>query len=675
MKNKKRFFVLLLLLPQVLPGQTKIKEKELFIDFAARDTTIPPGEDFFRYANGHWLTHTPIPATETKWGSFYELRDLTLDRLRAVIEKPADQLQEEGIEQKVNDLYRSGMDTLRLEKLGFEPIRRHLLRIASVSNKKALIGEIATALKMGQSAVIRFRADPDEKNSAVITAHFDQAVLGLPSKDYYVKTDAATKQIRRHYADYIAALFSLTGDDPATAKQNAGIVLAMETRLANASRYPAELRIPDSNYYKYAVTTLDQQYPALQWNLLLNALGIRQDSLVLGQPEFYRALNAMVATAPLQHWKILLRFYEIHCNADFLSAAFVQAHFLFYGKELTGQESLKERWKTVLNAIDVNFGEALGRLYVSNYFPPEAKMRMTALVNNLQKTYQERLQTLDWMSDSTRQKAIAKLNAFIKKIGYPDVWTDYGFLKIDRHAYLANIAACRAFEFRKNCAKIGKPTDRTEWHMTPPTIDAYYNAQHNEIVFPAGILQPPFFFMNADDAVNYGAIGTAIGHEMTHGFDDEGRQYDAEGNLRNWWSSGDAARFVQKAQMVIDQYNHSKILDSLPVNGVLTLGENIADIGGLAIAYEAFKKTEQGKGDQRIDGLTPDERFFLSYARIWRIKNTPGTARLRLSTDKHAPEKYRVNNPLSDFTPFYKTFKVQPGQGMYRPEPLRVHIW
>ncbi|MCL6524957.1 MAG: M13 family metallopeptidase [Thermoflavifilum sp.] len=649
-----------------------------FLDFTGMDTTVKPGDNFYLYANGNWLKHTEIPPTQSSWGSFSILRDNALKNMRLILDSVANdkQLPEGSIAKKVGDLYASGMDSATIERLGLAPLQADLQRIAALKTPTDILYFAAAEHKKGDGLLFRFYASPDDKNSVKMLAQFNQGGLGLPTRDYYFRTDSATKMVQQAYLRYVTRILTLSGEDSIQAQKDAHSIMQLETALAKVSKSPVELRDPYANYHKLTLQEINRITPGIEWKDFLHQLGVTdQDTVLVGQPEFYKGLAQQLKSTPIDLWRAYLRFHLISHYAPYLSTPFVEASFDYYGRTLRGQREQQERWKRMCAMVDNEMGDGLGKLYVQRFFPPAAKQRMMELVNNLQKTYEERIKHLDWMSDSTKQKAIQKLEAFTKKIGYPDKWKDYATVHIVRDSLIQNIQSCDAYEYNRMIAKIGKPVDRTEWFMTPPTVNAYYNPSFNEIVFPAGILQPPFFYQNGDDAVNYGGIGAVIGHEMTHGFDDQGRQYDAEGNLRNWWTPEDSARFMQKAQLVIEQYNNSVILDSLHVNGKLTLGENIADIGGVAIAYAAFKNTPEGKSNQLIDGLTPDQRFFLAYAQIWRMKNTDKLARLRLQTDPHSPEMYRVNNPLSDLTPFYVAYHVQPGDKMYRPDSLRVHIW
>jgi putative endopeptidase len=655
-------------------NQKASESQAKLLDQSGIDSTVRPQDDFFLYVNGGWIKKTEIPASEATWGAGAILYQNTTQNLKNLIDSCAKLNAAKGTnEQKVGDFYTSAMDSAALEKKGFSPLQADMQRIASLQSPKDVLHEVALEYNLGIGALLNFYANQDDKNSEQVVAHFDQGGLGLPNKDYYTKKDSATVNIRNAYQNYIAKIFTLAGDS-AMSKQAAASVMKIENALAMASKTPVELRDPEANYHKISIAELEKQAPNLGWRELLDQLGVKQDTVLMGQPEFYKTLSRMLQSVPVPDWKNYLSFHFIDNYAPYLDSRFVNANFDM-NKLLTGQKELQPRWKRMTALTDAQLGDAVGELYVRKYFPPEAKQRILDLVNNLQETYKERIQKLSWMSDSTKQKALLKLNAIAKKIGYPDKWKDYSSVEINKDDLIQNLKNTGHFTYRFNVNKIGKPVDRSEWFMTPPTIDAYYNPYTNDINFPAGILQPPFFYANGDDALNYGAIGVVIGHEITHGFDDQGRQYDARGNLKSWWLPADSANFRKKADLVVDQYNRSLVIDTFHINGELTQGENIADIGGVAIAYEAFKKTEEGKSMEKIDGLTPDQRFFIAYAEIWRSKWRPEFERRIVMTNPHSTPKYRVNNPISDNPAFYEAFNVKPGDKMYRPDSLRAEVW
>ena len=665
-------------------GIDKNTSESDLLDKSGMDSSIRPQDDFFQYVNGGWIKQTEIPASEAGWGAFAILQQNTMLELKLLIDSCAKLNAAKGSNaQKVGDFYSSAMDSATIEQKGLTPLQSDLQRIAAIKTAKDVLHEVVTeyemigtnnSFKRTPIHLFSFYAEPDQKNSDKMFAHFDQEGLGLPSKDYYVKQDSSTIKIRRAYLTYISAILQLTGDHANTAAKDAASIMRIESALAKASKSPVELRDPEANYNKLTLEELNKQTPNINWNELMDSLGVKQDTVLAGQPAFFKELSNLLQSVPVADWKSYLRFHFIDNYADYLSTAFVNAKFAF-DKLFTGQKELLPRWKRMVAFTDNQLGDALGELYVTKYFPPEAKQRILDLVNNIQQTYRERIQNLSWMSDTTKQKAITKLNAIVKKIGYPDKWKDYSSVEISESDIIQNYKHTGHFAYQYMINQIGKPVDRSEWFMTPPTINAYYNPAANDINFPSGILQPPFFYKDGDDAINYGAIGLVIGHEMTHGFDDQGRQFDAQGNLKNWWLPVDSANFRKRANLVVTQYNHSLVVDTLHINGELTQGENIADIGGVAIAYDAFKKTAEGKSGKKIDGLTPDQRFFMSYAKIWRSKMRPEIERTRVMVDPHSTPQYRVNNPLSDIPAFYKAFNVKQSDKMYVPDSLRAQVW
>ena len=650
--------------------------RTVFFDKAGMDTTVKPGENFFLYANGKWIKDTKIPGTETSWGSFNILYNSNQDKIHAILDDLGGKDNADGSkEQKVADLYKSGMDTITIDKLGYDPVKPLLAKIAAVKDYKDLVKLSADGFKDGDGFLFGFSVSPDDKVSSKNIAHFDQTGLTLPERDYYFKTDSASKKIRDGYVKYIAKIFTLTGVDAKTAAAKADGILKLETAIAQSHLTPTQLRDPVKNYNKFAVTALQKQVPDIDLTDAFSRMGLKTDTVLVGQPDYYKALDDLLKTQPIGVWKDKATFGALNDAASSLSKDFRDAHFDFFGKTLYGQKKQKERWKIMAQRVDGSLGELLGQLYVAKYFTPKAKQRMLDMVNNLQSVYRDRIEKLDWMSPETKKKAIEKLNAFTKKIGYPDKWTIYDDVTITKDGYYNNLVSVARHDYKEMIKKVNKPVDRTEWIMTPPTVNAYYNPTYNEIVFPAGILAFPFFDENADDAINYGAIGLVIGHEMTHGFDDQGRQYDKDGNLKDWWTKEDATKFKAKVQVMIDEYNKYTVLNNVHVNGALTQGENLADIGGLAIAYQAFKNTPQGKGNVKIDGFTPDQRFFLSLTQVWREKLTDEYARMLINVDPHSPDMYRVNGPASNSAAFYDAFSIKPGDKMYIPESKRVKVW
>jgi putative endopeptidase len=646
-----------------------------YFDISGMDSTVKPGDNFFLYANGGWLKTATIPGDLSGWGSFYTLYQDNLKKLREILEDAAKGEHPKGsTEQKLGDYYASGMDTLTIEKLGASPLQEGLAKIANVKDHKALMNLVTEMYSEGEGYLIGLYVGADEKNSAWNIAGLYQTGTTLPEKDYYTRKDSASEASRKALVNYAEKMFVLSGTAPAEAAKKAAAVLALETEIARTHRSPVELRNPQANYNKISAADMGKRFPNIDWKNFFDKLNIQPDSVNVGQPGYYEGLSKLLVSQPIDSWKTLLQFHYISRNAGLLSKDFAEADFEF-GKTFSGQKKDSERWKKMTNRVDGGLGDLLGQLYVKTYFNETAKQRMDELVDNLQKAFENRIRNLDWMSAPTKERAVSKLHTFLKKIGYPEKWKNYDDVHIERDNFFANAKSVRMHNHKEEMGKIGKQVDRMEWFMSPPTVNAYYNPTNNEIVFPAGILQFPFFDAGADDAVNYGAIGMVIGHEMTHGFDDQGCQYDEKGNMQNWWTSEDSAKFAAKTGAVVQQYNNYVVLNDLHVNGELTLGENLADIGGLAIAYDAFKMTKQGQGTELIDGFTPDQRFFLGYAQVWRLKNRDEILRTRINTDPHSPEMFRVNGPASNFDPFYAAFDIQPSDKMYiRPED-RARIW
>lgn len=680
MKRTQKFIAGASLLLFASCGTTEHKEEASvkLLDPANMDTTVRPGDNFFMYANGTWLKNNPVPGSETRWGSFNVLVENNYNALHNLLEESANNKNaaKGSAEQKVGDFYRSGMDSAAIDKAGITPASPVLSRIDAVKDVNGLLAEIATQQTQGLTPVFHFYIGPDDKNVTQEICQFMQGGLGMPDRDYYFKTDERTAKVRDAYKEYLVKMETLMGNDEATAKKNAADIYKLEESLAAASMTRVEMRDPYKLYNKYNLATLNKLTPNINWNTMFANLKVNgQDSCIVATPNFFKEVSKQLTSTPLDVWKTYLKFHTVNDLSAFVSSDFDNAHFDFYGKTVRGQQEQKPRWKRVLATVDGSIGDLLGKMYVDKHFKPEAKQRMLELVNNLGETYADRIKRLDWMSDETKEKALGKLGTFIKKIGYPDKWKDYSKMEIVGNDYVANILAASEFEYNYEINKLGRPVDRTEWGMTPPTVNAYYNPAFNEIVFPAGILQYPFFDQNADDAVNYGGIGGVIGHEMTHGFDDQGRQYAADGNLKDWWTAEDAKKFTEKADVVIKQFDDYTVLDTVHVNGHLTIGENLADLGGVTIAYEAFKKTKQGQSEEKIDGLTPDQRFFLSWAQVWRANTRDEEMATRVMTDPHSPNIWRCNGPLSNVPEFYKAFNVQPGDKMYRPENERAKVW
>ncbi|HEX8774290.1 MAG TPA: M13 family metallopeptidase [Pyrinomonadaceae bacterium] len=643
------------------------------------DTTAKPCEDFYQYANGNWIKDNPIPADRSSWGAGSELTEKNFEVLHQILEDAAkDTNAPKGSpRRKVGDFYRSGMDEARIESEGAKPLAQEFARIEAVRDILTLQDELARLHRYNTSPAFNFFAYQDYKNSTRIISWLYQGGLGLPNRDYYTKEDDKSKEIRAQYVAHIARMFELLGDKPEQAAAQAKTVMDMETRLARASMTPVEERDPNATYHKMTLSELNALTPGFQWNRYFKSLGLADPGDInVAQPDFYKEVGRMLTSVPVNDWKTYLRWQLINNQASRLSSAFVNEDFNFNGKIVRGTKELRPRWKRILAATDASLGEALGQLYVERSFSPQAKAKAQELIANLKAALRDRLKVLDWITEATRQQALKKLDAINVKVGYPDKWRDYSALDIDGGSYVLNAMRADEFEFRRNLNKIGKPIDRTEWGMTAPTVDAYYNPNFNEIVFPAGILQTPFFDPTADDAVNYGGVGSIIGHELTHGFDDQGRQFDAEGNLRDWWTAEDVKNYNARAAIIETQYNDYVPLEALHINGKLTLGENIADLGGLKIAYLALQKSMEGKPrPPLIDGLTPEQRFFLAFAQGWRRNSRPEILRLMLATDPHSPPRFRVMGPVSNMPEFFQAFGCKPGDRGIRAENVQVKIW
>lgn len=652
----------------------EIKGKK-FLDTQYIDKAVKPSNNFYQYANGIWLDTVKIPSDKVAVGGFNKLADDTKLKLKNLLETAQKSHAKAGSnEQKVGDFYASGMDTALINKRGYSPIKPILAKIDAITDLPSLIAFVGEEEKNGNGTLISFGVSADLKNSSMNIAYVSQTGLGLPDRDYYFKKDPNSVKIQDAYKKYLTTLFQLTNVDAATAQKNTAIIYGIETRLAASHKTRVQLRDVQAMYNKLAIADIEKSQPNISWDIFFRTIGANTQYVNMGEPAYYDTLNALLKEIPIADWKVYMAANVIGNYAGILSKPFEDAAFE-YSKAISGQSVQKKRWERITSSTDGHLGEALGQLYVKKFFPPAAKQRMDVLVSNLEKSFAKHIQHLDWMSDSTKKIAQDKLQSIIRKIGYPDKWRDYSKVAINKATYFENIVSANQNDFNYNLSFLDKPVDKTLWGMTPPTINAYYNPTVNEIVFPAGILQFPFFDKDADDAINYGGIGMVIGHEMTHGFDDQGSQFDKFGNIKNWWNAEDKAKFDVKVKEIQKLYDGFTMLDSLHVNGQLTTGENIADFGGVSIAYDAFKMTEQGKGNKKIDGYTPDQRFFLSLAQIWRSKYTDATIRQRINLDPHSPAQWRVVGPLMNFTPFYQAFDVQPGDKMYIAEKDRIKIW
>jgi len=679
MKNFVRIFTIAnILMAVTLAMGQNISRQAKPIDPANMDLSVKPCDDFFRYANGEWLKNNAIPPAYDQWGSFNILAEQNNEILKAILEDAAtDETAPVGSnKRKVGDFFALGMDSAAIEALGYKPIAPELERIAALKDMKDVQAEIARMHAMNLRPLFAFGSEQDPKNSTEVIGEIHQSGLGLPERDYYFTDDARSNRIREEYVKHITVMFMLIGDDSVKASAAAQSVMAFETRLAKASRRLVDLRDPDKNYNKMSQEQLAALAPAFDWNRYFTDLGwSTPGSIDVGQPEFFTEVNAVIGSVPLADWKNYFRWNVVNTSANSLSSAFVAESFRFRGTIMTGAKEMQPRWKRIRAVVDRAMGEAVGEVYVAKTFPPAAKARALELVKNIKIALREHINAIAWMDDATKQAALKKLDAIVVKIGYPDKWRDYSKLDINRTSYVEDIRRASHFAFIRELDKIGKPVDRTEWGMTPQTVNAYYNPSMNEIVFPAGILQPPFFDFTADDAVNYGGIGVVIGHEISHGFDDQGSKFDADGNLKMWWSPETRKKFDERTGVLAKQFDGFVPIDSLHINGSMTLGENIGDLGGLALSYTALQNALKGKTVAPIDGFTPAQRFFLSFAQLWRRNVRPERLRMQVKTDVHSPAEFRVNGTLPNLQAFYDAFGCGTDSRMYLTPEKRSLIW
>lgn len=658
-------------------AQTKAKTSpRKYIDKSNMDLSVKPGDNFYLYANGNWKKINPVPASKVRWGSFDVLRLNSSERLKGLAEEAAAHPSKDSVSQRVGDFYASGMDSAVIDKLGYTPIKEELQQLKTITNKDQVLNQIAVLRTRGaNSSLFRFSVGQDDKDVNTYIPQFSQGGTTLPDRDYYLKNDKRSKSIRGAYLSYMTDMFKMTGDNASEAVKKAGSVLELETGLAQLQKSRVEMRDPQKTYNKFSVEDFTKLTPGFDWKGLMSTMKVTgADSILVNNPEFFKGAAALFSAVPVETWKAYLQWNVIESAAPYLSSDFVNRSFEFT-KVMTGQKEITPRWQRISTLLDRNLGELIGQLYVQKYFTQASKERMLALVKNVQQTFADRINRLTWMSDSTKKQALIKLHAVVNKIGFPDKWETYPGVVIKRNDFFGNLQSTAAFRYNKMTSRMGKPVDKTIWGMTPPTINAYYSSSNNEIVFPAGILQFPFYDFGADDAINYGGAAAVIGHELTHGFDDQGRKYAADGNMRDWWTIADADKFKALAQKVVEQYDGFTVNDSIHVNGELTLGENLADLGGLNIAYEAFKKTPEGRSDKKIDGFTPDQRFFLNWAQVWRDNTLPEYASQLILTDPHSPGMYRCNAPISNMDSWYQAFDIKPGDKMYKPETDRIKIW
>jgi putative endopeptidase len=642
------------------------------------DTTVRPNDDFFAYANGRWMKENQIPADETTWGIGELVQKELYVKLQKINEEAEAKGEKSGPGQRIGDFWHSAMDSVAIEKNGITPLETEIKQIGAVKTKEELMAQAAHMHTYGVNVFFSEGVSQDPKQSDVMAYMMAQGGLGLPDRDYYFNTDSRTVNIRNQYAPYIATLFRLMGTDSNAAGSKAAAIVALETRLAKASRKLEDLRDPYTNYNKYAIKNLRSLSPGINWPVYLEQMGVKHvDSVIVGQPEFYQALDREIAGTDMQTLKDYMTFHLVSTYSPYLSNAFSDATFNFYQKTIGGAKQQHPRWRRALDTEQGAIGEELGKLFVKEYFDAKAKARYEQIVENVRDAYKARIQKLDWMTDSTKQKAIHKLTSIRKKVGYPDKWKDFSALKIDRGSYAANMMRANEWWNNYELSKLGKPVDRNEWSMTPQTYNAYYNESNNEIVLPAAMMTVPGFKdADLDDALVYGyTAASTVGHEITHGFDDQGRKFDENGNLRSWWSDKDTAQFMRRADVLVQQFNKMTPIDTMHINGKATLGENLADLGGILIGLDAFKQTDTYKKGAKINGMTPLQRFFMGYALGWLLAERQEKIARQLLTDVHSPAKYRVNGPFPNVPDFYDAFNIKPGDKMYIPDSLRVHLW
>jgi putative endopeptidase len=674
-QNLKRYFAALGIVAASFSANAQTKK---FIDPANMGLSIKPGDDFYTYASGTWVKNNPVPAKETRWGSFNELRDFNINAVKSLVEDAAaDKSAPAGsVKRRVGDFYTAAMDSATIEKLGYTPIKADLEKIKQIKNIQGVLDQVAYMRTNGLGGgMFGLGVGQDRKNVNKYMVNIGQGGTTLPDRDYYLKDDTRSVKIREAYNTYMVTLFTLTGSTPEEAKQKAATVYKIEKQFAEAQMSRLEMRDPYATYNKLTVAELNKKTPDINWTTYLPKFKIKnQDTVLVSSPKFMATLDGMLKSVPVTDWQTYLEWNILKGSASSLSSPFVKASFAFTQAQ-TGQKVQTPRWQRMSSLTDGTIGELLGQLYVAKYFKPEAKERMNQMIVNLRKAFEIRINGLEWMSPETKQKALAKLHAFTPKVGYPEKWKNYDGLVINKGTYFQNLRNASVWGYNEMVDQLGKPVDRKRFGMTPPTVNAYYSPTLNEIVFPAGILQFPFFDPNADDAVNYGGIGAVIGHEMSHGFDDSGSQYDAAGNLKNWWTAEDKAKFDAKTKALGEQFDGYTVLDTVHVIGKLTMGENIGDLGGLNAAYTAFKMTKQGQSNEKIDGFTPDQRFFLAWAQVWRGNILPESAAQLIKTDPHSPGPYRTIGAPVNMDAWYNAFDVKPGDKLYKKPEDRIRMW
>lgn len=673
----KNYFAVLGILAGGLTTSAQTQPKK-YIDPANMDLSVKPGDDFYQYASGTWIKSNPVPAKETRWGSFNELREFNAQAVKGLVEgASADKKALAGsVTKRVGDFYAAAMDSATIEKLGFTPIKADLEKIKQIKDVPGLLDQIAYMRTSGiASPMFGLGIAQDRKNVTNYVVNISQGGTTLSDRDYYLRDDPQSVKIRAAYNTYMVKLFNLIGYSEAEAQQKATTVFNIEKQFATAQMSRIEMRDQYKTYNKLSVEALNKVTPAINWKTYLPKFKINgQDTVLVNSISFFENMNSMLTKVPMADWKSYLEWNILKGAANNLSTPFVKASFAFTQSQ-TGQKVQTPRWQRMSSLTDGTIGELLGQLYVAKYFKPDAKVRMDQMIVNLRKAFEIRINGLEWMSDATKKKALEKLHAFTPKVGYTTKWQTYDGLVINRGAYFQNLRSAGVWGYNENVNRLGKPVDRTRFGMTPPTVNASYSPTMNEIVFPAGILQFPFFAPNADDAVNYGGIGAVIGHEMSHGFDDTGSQYDKDGNLKNWWTGEDKSKFEAKTKALGEQFNSYTVVDTIHVLGKLTMGENIGDLGGLNAAYTAFKMTKQGQGNEKIDGFTPDQRFFLSWAQVWRGNILPETAAQLIKTDPHSPGPYRTIGAPVNMDAWYNAFDVKPGDKLYKKPEDRIRLW
>jgi putative endopeptidase len=653
-------------------AQTAPAKSQPVLDITSMDTSVDPCSDFFTYSCGTWIKKNPIPPDQTSWSVYSKLEDDNKGILRDILESAATPATDrDSAKQKIGDYYAACMDEKAVNAAAIKPLQPILDQIQQLHSRRDIAGVVAAMVS--NDALFRFRSDQDYKESTQVIAEADQGGLGLPDRDYYLKTDAKSLELRKAYVAHLQKMFELLGDKPAAAAAEAQTVMRIETALATGSLTRVERRDPQKLYHKMTIQQLSALNPSFQWKIYFAKVGLSSvEALNVETPGFFKALDTELRKESLASWKTYLRWHLVNANAPFLSSDFVNADFAFYGKTLQGAQQLEPRWKRCVGYADNDLGEALGQVYVERNFSPEAKQRAQKMVKEIEDAMGRDIDSLSWMTPVTKQQALEKLHTVANKIGYPDKWRDYGALSIARDDELGNVLRSREFEFHRQLAKIGKPVDRGEWQMTPPTVNAYYDPQMNDINFPAGVLQPPLFDANSDAAPNFGDTGGTIGHELTHGFDDEGRQFDAHGNLRDWWTPEDAKAFDLRASCISDQYSQYVAVDDIKINGKLTLGEDVADLGGVILAYMAWRDDTKGQTLEPLEGFTPEQRFFIAYGQSWCGSRRDETKRMLATIDPHSPEKYRANGVVSNLPEFQQAFHCKAGAPMVRENRCRV---